>query len=98
MISRLAVILLAFLATSVVPTHPQERARGRVIASDGSPLPGVRVVVGGTRSSTLTDDRGEYSLDLPPGARTLVFRSIGFSQDGEGQRWADLRRHDLLTP
>ena len=78
MISRLAVILLAFLATSVVPTHAQERARGRVIASDGSPLPGVRVVVGGTRASTLTDDRGEYTLDLPPGARTLVFRSIGF--------------------
>jgi TonB-dependent starch-binding outer membrane protein SusC len=57
----------------------QEPVRGRVVsASDGSPVPGVRVVVGGTRLSTLTDDRGEYSLSLPAGARTLVFRSIGY--------------------
>ncbi len=26
----------------------------------------------------LTDDKGEYRLSLPPGARTLVFRAIGY--------------------
>ena len=78
MLSR-PTILLAFLATGVVSAQAQEIARGRVLsASNGSPLPGVRVTVAGTRLSALTDDRGAYSIELPPGARTLVFRLIGY--------------------
>src|SRR5205814_4309814 len=37
-----------------------------------------RALVGGTTQGTLTDDKGEYRLSLPAGARTLVYRAIGY--------------------
>ena len=75
---RASLPLLALVAAGYRSALAQDSVRGRVVsASDGSPLPTVRVVVGGTNQETLTDDRGQYSLTLPVGARTLVFRSIG---------------------
>lgn len=53
---------------------------GRVIAQeDGSPLPGVNVLVPGTTVGTVTDSDGRYSLALPYGAGTLTFSFIGFA-------------------
>jgi hypothetical protein len=52
--------------------------RGKVTsAEDGSPLPGVNVVIKGTTAGTVTDARGEYSLPLTSDAQTLVFSFIG---------------------
>ncbi|MBN8576139.1 MAG: carboxypeptidase-like regulatory domain-containing protein [Cytophagales bacterium] len=51
--------------------------RGRVVATDdGSPLPGVNVIVKGTSYGTVTDANGEYSLNAPPNS-SLVFSFIG---------------------
>ncbi|HEY6207461.1 MAG TPA: TonB-dependent receptor plug domain-containing protein, partial [Gemmatimonadales bacterium] len=78
-IARAGVLLLALVAAGLVSARAQESVRGRVVsASDGSPVPAVTVVVGGTNQRALTDDSGRYSLTLPAGARTLVFRSIGY--------------------
>ncbi|MDQ3535093.1 MAG: SusC/RagA family TonB-linked outer membrane protein, partial [Bacteroidota bacterium] len=59
----------------------QDRAiSGRVISEDdGSPLPGVNVIVQGTTTGTTTDVDGAYRLILPSGANTLVFTFIGFA-------------------
>src|SRR6266699_1666473 len=71
--------LLALVAVAYGSALAQERVRGRVVsASDASPVPTARVIVGGSTQGTLTDDKGEYQLSLPPGARTLVFRAIGY--------------------
>src|SRR5437016_12655756 len=76
---RAGVPLLALVALAYGSAHAQERVRGRVVsASDASPVPTAQVIVGGSTQGTLTDDKGEYRLDLPPGARTLVFRAIGY--------------------
>lgn len=50
---------------------------GRVVDSQGLPLPGVNVVVEGTTTGTITDMDGNYSLSAPTGAN-LVFSFIGF--------------------
>jgi uncharacterized protein (TIGR02231 family) len=52
--------------------------RGKVTsAEDGSPLPGVNVVIKGTTAGTVTDARGEYSIPLTSDAQSLVFSFIG---------------------
>lgn len=52
--------------------------RGRVVSEeDGSPLPGVNVIVKGTSIGTVTDMDGNYELRCPANG-TLVFSFIGF--------------------
>lgn len=53
------------------------RVSGRVAEHNGQPLPGVTVVVKGTTVGTITDDNGEYVLDVPAGSDQLVFSFIG---------------------
>jgi TonB-linked SusC/RagA family outer membrane protein len=57
----------------------QERTvSGRVSASDdGSPLPGVNVVIKGTTNGTVTDADGNYKLTIPSANPSLVFSFIG---------------------
>jgi TonB-linked SusC/RagA family outer membrane protein len=47
-------------------------------AEDGSPLPGVNVVIKGTSSGTVTDVQGIYSINVSPEA-TLQFSFIGLT-------------------
>jgi TonB-linked SusC/RagA family outer membrane protein len=52
---------------------------GTVIGkSDGLPIPGVSVVVKGTRLGTQTSGDGKFSLSVPATAKTLVFTFIGY--------------------
>jgi TonB-linked SusC/RagA family outer membrane protein len=51
---------------------------GRVSAlEDGSPLPGVNVVLKGTTTGTVTDADGKYSLNVPSNGGSIVFSFIG---------------------
>lgn len=53
---------------------------GRVLdASTGQGLPGVTVLVKGTTVGATTNAEGTYSLNIPDGATTLVFSSIGYA-------------------
>ncbi|MCS7210505.1 MAG: SusC/RagA family TonB-linked outer membrane protein [Chloroherpetonaceae bacterium] len=58
----------------------QERTvRGTVkAAEDGSPLIGATVLVKDTRVGTKTNVNGQYSIQVPSGATTLVFSYIGY--------------------
>jgi hypothetical protein len=57
----------------------QERSdTGKVTAEeDGSPLPGVNVVLKGSTTGTVTDADGIYKLSVPTEGGTLVFSFIG---------------------
>lgn len=51
---------------------------GTVIDKEsGNPLPGVSVLIKGTLSGTITDDQGNYTIDVAPGT-TLIFSFIGY--------------------
>ena len=59
--------------------YAQEIAvKGKVTdASDGSPIPGVNVVVKGTTNGTVTNSDGQYSISSLPKNATLVFSFVG---------------------
>ena len=56
--------------------------KGKVTsANDGAPLSGVNIVIKGTTSGTVSDEKGEYELDLPEwnsSAVSLVYSFIGY--------------------
>jgi TonB-dependent starch-binding outer membrane protein SusC len=57
----------------------QRTLSGRVVDEEGLPLPGVSVVVKGTTTGVVTDAEGNWSLQVPPDARVLVFSFVGMS-------------------
>src|SRR5688572_22556820 len=75
--------ILLFLAAWMLFTvsYAQEKTiTGKVTSSDdGSPLPGVNVLVKGTTVGTVSDEAGNYSIGVPPTTSTLVFSFIGFN-------------------
>jgi TonB-linked SusC/RagA family outer membrane protein len=62
-------------------SYAQERSiSGKVTsAEDGSPLPGVNVVVKGTTIGTVTDTQGGYRINVSTSDATLVFSFIGLT-------------------
>jgi len=76
-ILRFTVLLLGITCSGVLA---QERTvTGKVTsAEDGSPLPGVNVVIKGSAVGTVTDVNGTYTLSVPEGS-TLVFSFIGLT-------------------
>ncbi len=67
---------------SVLPVQAQTwgRVTGTVTdADDGTPLPGVTIVVQGTDYGTATTPEGRYSMRLPTGQYALRFSSVGFA-------------------
>ncbi len=72
--------LLVFLLFTIVSGHifAQRQISGKVTSGeDGSALPGVNVVVVGSQLGTITDVNGNYTLDVPNGAK-LKFSYIGY--------------------
>ena len=58
----------------------QKQLSGQVVdASDGSPLPGVSVVIKGTKKGVASDANGRYQLSVDE-QDTLIFSSVGFER------------------
>ncbi|HZY82070.1 MAG TPA: carboxypeptidase-like regulatory domain-containing protein, partial [Cyclobacteriaceae bacterium] len=71
-------LAILFLATTMAMAQDAV-VSGRVTASDdGSPIPGVNVLVKGTNNGTVTDTDGNYRISVAPGA-TLVFSFVGYA-------------------
>lgn len=72
------VLLIAIAFTNIA--QAQDRViSGKVTSSeDGSPLPGVNVVVKGTTVGTATGTDGTYKLQVPSNAQALIFSFVGF--------------------
>jgi TonB-dependent starch-binding outer membrane protein SusC len=56
----------------------QKTISGKVSLPDGSPLPGVSILVKGTSTGTTTDASGSYALDASSPDAVLVFSFIGY--------------------
>src|SRR5690348_16118736 len=78
-------VLLLFIAAAsmLLPAglQAQDRTVSGVVTSveDGTPLPGVNVVIKGTTEGTSTDSDGRYSLNVPSSESVLVFSFIGLT-------------------
>ncbi len=55
--------------------------RGKLGPEKSEILPGATLVWAGTRSGTVADDQGKFSISLPPGAQLLVVSYIGYTPD-----------------
>lgn len=71
--------MLALLAIAV-PAFAQGGVNGKVTDSTGEPLVGVNVLVKGTKTGTMTNLDGDYSLSAKSGS-VLVFSCIGFATE-----------------
>jgi len=68
---------IAFIGMLTVEAQVR-RITGTVTSTeDGSPIPGVSVVVKGTTIGTITNIDGIYQLDVPDDAQTLMFSFVG---------------------
>ncbi len=63
-----------------VAALPPGLLEGQVVsAEDGSPLAAVQIFVAGSDKRALSDSRGHYALELPPGDYTLSIVAPGFA-------------------
>ena len=68
-------VLLVVLVAQL--TFAQERAVSGIVSDNaGMPLPGVSVLVKGTKTGTQTDFDGKYSIKATP-SQVLIFSYIG---------------------
>lgn len=51
---------------------------GKVVNEKGLPVSGVSIKIKGTTSGTLTNENGEYRINVPDKSAILIFSSIGF--------------------
>ncbi|MBC5992239.1 SusC/RagA family TonB-linked outer membrane protein [Pontibacter cellulosilyticus] len=73
------IILLLLLYFSTSAIAQEIPVSGKVTGADqGSPLPGVSVLVKGTTTGTTTDANGNFSIQVPSSNATLVFRYLGY--------------------
>ncbi|MFO7613666.1 MAG: SusC/RagA family TonB-linked outer membrane protein [Bacteroidales bacterium] len=72
-------IFFAFLLfAGMQSAFAQTEVKGSVTdAADGSPLPGVTIIVKGTLTGVITDAQGMYAINVPSGYNELVFSFVG---------------------
>jgi TonB-linked SusC/RagA family outer membrane protein len=76
------VVITKITAVPPPPPAPEPSGftvTGKVSDASGQPLHGVSVRLKGTTTGTVTDAKGEYSLQLPDGSGVLIFSYVGFA-------------------
>jgi len=73
---RITVLLWLLSMVQIAAAQETKPVSGKVTDTGGQPLPGVSVVLKGTRQGIVTDINGDYSLTVPDDA-TLVFTYLG---------------------
>jgi TonB-linked SusC/RagA family outer membrane protein len=71
----LAAVIL-FAAGSVIA---QGQIKGKVTDDKGLPVPGISVVIQGTKTGTITDNAGSFSINTLKNEVTLEFSGVGFA-------------------
>ncbi len=73
------IFLLVFFLTSILQAYAQERTISGIVttASDGSPLPGVTVMVKESLHGAITNSEGRYTILVSSDGKVLVFSFIG---------------------
>ncbi len=75
---KIALFLLACMLSAVQVAYAQRTITGAVTSSeDGKGIPSVSIVVKGTTTGVVTNVNGNYTLNVPANATTLVFSFIG---------------------
>jgi Ca-activated chloride channel family protein len=73
----LTLILIMFLSSAFNFADLSRTIQGTVTDDQGVTIPGVSIVVKGTKDGTITDFDGRYSVEVEPESKVLVFSFIG---------------------
>lgn len=77
--TRLLAVCLFLLLSSAAALAQERTVTGRVVGGDdGGALPGVNVLVKGTKQGTITDANGNFSIPVQDGSAVLVISYVGF--------------------
>jgi TonB-linked SusC/RagA family outer membrane protein len=76
---RLSAFALCVIFTSAALAQNRTVSGTVTDATDGSPLPGVSVVVTGMSVGTTSNAKGVYTLSVPASAKTISFSYIGYT-------------------
>ena len=76
---KIALILSVLLYFGIMVTSAQTKViKGTITSSeDGTMIPGVSIAVKGTTLGTITDIDGNYALEVPEEAKTLIVTFVG---------------------
>ncbi|MBK6346933.1 MAG: carboxypeptidase-like regulatory domain-containing protein [Bacteroidales bacterium] len=78
---RIVPIILMLLFTGLAALAQERTITGTITgADDGQTLPGVTVLVKGTRTGTASDVNGKYKITVPGKSAVLVFSFVGYSK------------------
>src|SRR6188768_2838613 len=79
--TNLTLLLVFFILLSPVGAQAQETTtvRGTVRDQAGNPLSGVTINVKGTKTNTLTNDQGAYSIITSNKKSVLIFSFVGLA-------------------
>ncbi len=70
--------LFILFCMNTVGAFAQRTVSGIITDLNKDPLIGVNIVVGGSRTGTISDFNGKYSIQVPDNKATLVFSYIGY--------------------
>src|SRR5690606_37466680 len=73
----LGILSLTFLFSRELSAQNRSISGKVTLATDGSTLPGVSILVKGTNIGTTTDLEGNYTLQVPSGSNVLIFSFVG---------------------
>lgn len=80
MLDKLTTNLLAVLVCLFATTWcfaQDKKLTGKIVTETGTPLPGASVNIKNTKVSTVTDQNGNFSINAPANAQTIVFSYLG---------------------
>ena len=66
------------LSQAVAELNVEKLISGQVTSDEGEPLIGVNIVLKGTATGTVSDLDGNYQLEVPDDATTLIFSYTGY--------------------
>jgi len=90
---KLSFNLLVILLLFSFVTFGQNTLSGKVSNEKGEGLPAVTVTAKGTSSNALTDNNGNFTLNVPQGVKSIIVSSVGFSDQEisiEGKSTVDI--------
>ncbi len=77
---HLFLLFIGLLLLPLCSMAQQRTIRGQITdAAEKTPLPGVNITAKGTSVGVVSDAQGNFLLNLPAGATTLIVSSVGFN-------------------
>lgn len=78
---QMASILLVFFFSASIASAQTTTVKGIIKGADGQVLPGASIQLQGSKTGTVADNNGNYSLAVPPGKHTLVVSFAGYTTE-----------------